>query len=397
VTTGRDLRLGVLLSVLVLLSNILVVSWQVGLVHKPKWVKETDHFHYLEMAKGAGGRGDLALAPPYCWRVGVPGVVRLLNRAGLGLNASFFLCTNAALLGFLVCLWLYLRDLAFGRGLRVTGLLLVGLTQGAVRWFEWQYWMTDPACLFLVALAFLLIQRKKTVALGAVSLAAAFVRETYVVVYPYYLLRQLRDGVALGPALLRTLRTASLPLLATIALRVAIQPNQPDDWWGAISDPLAFRWRHLLDNQIYFLTLGTFGVLVPLLLLFPRRLLALARLHFDQTAFCFFVLATLAINHNTERPLAYALPVVLPAALAFLREFLEATRYPALPVLGACVGAQAVFYREQQFLASGMSTYQPTSWLVVATMVIVWLGARWALAHPRTTRAAPLPPAHAGA
>jgi cytochrome c-type biogenesis protein CcsB len=37
----------------------------------------------------------------------------------------------------------------------VVGLVLVGLMQGAVRWFEYQYWMTDPSALMLTTLAFL--------------------------------------------------------------------------------------------------------------------------------------------------------------------------------------------------------------------------------------------------
>ena len=110
------------------------------------------------------------------------------------MNAGFFLVTNAVLFGFLLVLWLHLRDLGFALSLRVTGLLVVGLTQGAVRWFEYQYWMSDPAALFLVMLAFFLLERGKAGALLGVSVLAAFVRETYVLVYPYVFLRELRTG-----------------------------------------------------------------------------------------------------------------------------------------------------------------------------------------------------------
>jgi len=79
----------------------------------------------------------------------------------------------------------------------VTALLILGFTQGAVRWFEYQYWMTDPAAAFLLMLAVYWIRRGHTVAFHVLSVVAAFVRETYVVVYPFYLLNLLRRGRSL--------------------------------------------------------------------------------------------------------------------------------------------------------------------------------------------------------
>ena len=131
--------------VLVLGLNVLAVSSRLGFLHKPKQVKEYDHWRYIEMARGAEGRPALQKEPPYCFRLAVPALVRGLTRLGLSENAAFFLVTNAGLFGFLLVLWLHLRDLGFALPLRVTGLLVAGFTQGAVRWFEYQYWMTDPA------------------------------------------------------------------------------------------------------------------------------------------------------------------------------------------------------------------------------------------------------------
>ncbi len=390
VTVSRDVRLGALLSLSILLGNVLAVSSEVGFLHKAKRVKETDHLHYIEMAKGPQGRPEWAQAPPYCWRVGIPGLARALAASGMGLNAAFFLITNTVLFGFLVTLWVYLRDLGFELPFRVTGLLLLGLTQGAVRWFEWQYWMTDPACLFLVALAFLFIHRRQTLALVLVSLVAAFVRETYVIVYPYYFFRQIRSGVSFGRALVRTLAVAALPTLAVVALRVAIRPSLADDWWSGITDSMAFRFRHLGDNQPYVLTVGTFGVLFPLLLLFPARVLPLLRRHFDQALALAAVAATLVISNNTERPLAYSIPIVLPAALFNLRVFLDKTRLPGAPVLAACVGLQALFFSQQRFLEMGMSIYQPVNWWVASAMALAWAAARLALWRPRAPAAAPV-------
>jgi hypothetical protein len=388
VTRPADTRLGVLLACLLLLVNVLSVSSRLGFVHKPKQVKEYDQWRYVEMARGPEGRPRLQHEPPYCFRIAVPAVVRGLTRLGLPLNAGFYLVTNACLFGFLLLLWLHLRDLGFALPLRVTGLLLVGLTQGAIRWFEYQYWMSDPAALFLVMLAFFLLERARTGAFLVTSVAASFVRETYVLVYPYLFFRQLRLGEPLRRALGRTALVAALPLATLVAIRRLVVPNQADDLWAGIVDAMSFRLNHLLDNQPYVVTIGAFGVLCPLLLLFPARIPGLVRRHFDRALFVLSVYATLTISNNSERPLSYALPALVPAGLWCLRTFLDETRLPTTPVLAVVVTLQLVFWLGQRWAEMGMSLYQPVNWTTTGAMVAFWLAAQAALVRARRSRAA---------
>jgi hypothetical protein len=389
VTRSADDRLGVWLVALVLGFNVLAVSARLGFLHKANQVKEYDHRRYIEMAKGAEGRPELQKEPPYCFRLAVPSLVRGLTRLGLSVNAGFFLVTNGALFGFLLVLWLHLRDLGFALHFRVTGLLVVGLTQGAVRWFEYQYWMSDPAALFLVMLAFFLLERRRAGALVGTSVLAAFVRETYVLVYPYAFLRGLRTGQSFREAVGRTAALCALPLATLVAIRRVVTPNQPDDFVSGIVDSMAFRAHHLLDNQLYVVTLGAFGVLVPLVLLFPARLPALARRHFDRALYVLSVYATLVISNNNERPLAYALPALVPAALWCLRAFLDETRLPALPVLAVVVALQAVFWAGQRWAEMGMSIYQPVNWTTVTALGTGWLAAQALLARSRRMSSTP--------
>ncbi len=384
-TRSFGVCLGVLLSLLILAVNVLSVSSQLGFLHKPKQVKELDHLRYIEMARGPEGRSQLAHEATYCWRILVPGLARLLNRAGLDLNLAFFLITNASLFGFLLALWAYLGALGFSLPYRVTGLSLVGLTQGAVRWYEYQYWMTDPACLFLMALAFLWIRQGRSRALYVPSVIAAFVRENYVVVYPYYFLQLLKRGASPGRAAARVLALAVLPFAIFVGLRVLIVPNQPDNFLADIAETTSFRLRHLSDNQPYLLTVGSLGVFFPLLLLFPGRLLQAARRHYDQLAVVAFFYALLLLANNTERELAYTLPAVLPAALRNLGDFMAEARLPTVPLLAVAVGLQGLFFSQQRFAEIGMSMYQPTNLLVVAAMALFWLGAQ-AARHWRRPR-----------
>ena len=385
---AADNRLGALVALLLLAVNILSVASQLGFLHKAKQVKEYDHWRYIEMARGPEGQAKLQREPPYCFRLAVPALARGLMRAGLSENASFYLITNAALFGFLLLLWLHLRDLGFSLPLRVTGLVVTGFTQGAVRWFEYQYWMSDPAALCLVMLAFFLIERESRRVLAAVSVAAAFVRETYVLVYPYVFLHELRLGRRIGPALARTAAVAALPLAVLVAIRRLVTPNQPDAFAPGIVDSMGFRIDHLLDNQLYVVTIGAFGVLLPLVLLFPARLATLARRHFDRALYVASVYATLAISNNNERPLAYALPALVPASLWCPRAFLEETRLAPVPVCAFVVLLQALFWTGQRFAEIGMSIYQPVNWITVAAMTSAWLVAQVLLraARPATAQ-----------
>ena len=380
-TRSADTRLGALLAVLLLALNVASVSSRLGFLHKAKQVKEYDHWRYIEMARGPEGRPALQREPPYCFRVAVPALVRGLGRLGLAENPAFFLVTNLSLFGFLLVLWPHLRDLGFSLALRVTGLLVVGFTQGVVRWFEYQYWMTDPAALFLVMLAFFLLERGRWGALLVTSVAAAFVRETYALVYPYVFLHELRKARPLLPSAGRAAALAALPFAILVVIRRAVVPNQPDDFLSGIVDSMTFRSHHLLDNQPYVVTIGAFGVLVPLVLLLPGRLPGLARRHFDRASYVLSVYATLVISNNNERPLAYALPALVPAALWCARAFLAQTQLPEVPVLAVVVSLQVLFWAGQRWAEIGMSIYQPVRWTTVVAMGAFWMAAQAARAR----------------
>jgi len=382
-SAAADTRLGALLALLVLAVNVLSVSSRLGFVHKARQVKEYDHWRYIHMARGEDGRPALQQEPPYCFRLAVPAAVRGLAGLGIPVDVGFYALTNAALFGFLLLLWLHLRDLGFPVALRATGLLVVGFTQGAVRWFEYQYWMTDPAGLLLTMLAVFLIERRRSIALGAASVLAATVRETCVLVFPYYALHLLRRGRSAWAAAWRAAAVALPALAVLVAIRLLVTPNQPAGFASGIADSLGFRWRHVLDNQLYVLTVGSFGVLFPLALLFPLRLPALLRRHYDRAFFVLSVYASLAISNNTERPLAYALPALVPAALWALRAFLEESRLRAGPVLVAVVVLQALFWWNHRWAQMGMSIYQPVNWVTVGAMAASWLIAQVALARGR--------------
>ncbi len=371
----RDTRLGALVALMLLAVNVLVVSQQLGFLHKAKQVKETDQWRYIQMARDPERRSPLTREGTYAWRVFVPTLARLLVRAGIAENLSFWLITNVFLFGFLLSIWCWLRELGFELPFRLTGLALLGLTQGAVRWYEYQYWMTDAPCLFMIALALYLIEREKSLWLPPLSVLAAFTRESYVVVYPYLLIRLRRRGASLLSALRQTAIVALLPALVLVSLRILLPPDHPESLLADVRDTVALRLRYWTE-QPYLLTVGSLGVFFPLLLLFPRRLPDQARRYPEAAAYVLFFYGLCLPANNTERELGYTLPILLPAALVALRRFLDATRLPVAPTLAVTVALQALFYSQQRFLEMGSSIHQPTNLLVVAAMGTAWLTAQ---------------------
>lgn len=366
-----------LLSLALLALNVGWVSARLGFLHKPHQVAEHDHLRYLAMARGAQGDQELARQAPYCWRVAVPAAAAQLARAGLKLNLAFWLLTNVALLAFLLALDAWLEALGFGCGERLLGLALTGLVQGCLRWFEVQYWMTDPAGLALLVLTLLALRQGRLPLVGALGCAAAFVRETQVVAWPWIFLDRLRaDG--LGGALRATLLACGPALLVYALLRGLIAPASGPALHDAIVDNLGFRWRHLLDNQLYLMTVGTWGVLVPLLLLFPGRLLRVARREPGAVSLLLAVyVTTFLISNNNERPLAYAVPVVLPAALLGLRWLSEASGLSQRTLGSAALLLQLFAWQQALFTGLGISVYQPTNRAVLAAMAAAWLAGLW--------------------
>jgi hypothetical protein len=378
----HDTRLGVLVALLVLAVNVLHVSANLGFLHKAKQVKETDQWRYIQMARDPERRSPLAREGTYAWRVFVPVAARTLVRCGLPENLSFWLITNVFLFGFLLTTWVYLREIGFDPPLRLSGLALLGLTQGAVRWYEYQYWMTDAPCLFLIALALLLIRRERRLWLQPVSVLAAFVRESYVVVYPYLFLRLLRRGASFVAAFRETASVAVLPALVLVGLRIAIVTGHPDSLIADIRDTMALRLRYWTE-QPYLLTIGSLGAFVPLVLLFPRRLFGLARRHPEALFIVLFFYGLCLAANNTERELGYTLPVVLPAALLALRSLAAEACLPLLPTLAVAIALQAFFFSQQRYLEMGSSMHQPTNLAVVAVMTTAWVAAQLSLIRSR--------------
>ncbi len=383
----RELVLGAALSLLVVLASFAYVAAHEGLLHAPRQVKETDHYNYIAMTRlyAFSEASPAARTAPFCWRILVPGLAALAVRAGASIDLAYLTLTGLALVFFLLTLFAWLRWRGIGTGLAAVGLVLAGLTPGAVRWYAHQYWMTDPLALCLVVLGLLLVERRQWLALGLVSLTGVLARETYLLVLVYAGLREWRRrGFRAGASRLACVSAA--PLAALLLLRLVVRPDGGGGIMATVLSVAAFRWRHLFDNQLYFATIGTFGVVLPLALVFPRRTWLALRQAPETAAYLLVTYASLLLGVNTDRLLVYALPVVLPLSLRGLAALSEALDVSVSSLAALALTLQAALYVQTGFLRRGISIYQPTNWTVTLTLAAFYLLSVGAVAWRRAIR-----------
>lgn len=367
--------LGLWVAVVIVTANAFYVSHYTGFLHAPDVVLETDHLRYIEMAKGPENtqlRG-IAYEPPFCFRILTPKLVSLLIDLGVDLHVAFYALTHVFLVFFLFALYLLLTTFGLEERYCVLGLILTGLMQGAVRWYSYQYWMTDPLALLLITVAMLLIRLERLGALFVLSVVAVTARETYLLVFPYLFLHTWRRS-GLMIALERTLAIVIAPLAILLLIRASAPALPGPGFVRLVTFFAKWRWDRLLDNQLYICTIGSFGVLLPLLLLYPKRMLAYWKRHPEEIAVIAIVYASLLLANNTDRLLAYAVPVVLPAALLNLRSLVTRVRLPFAAVAAAALLAQAVLFRETIFFQwRSVSVSQPFNGLAASAILTFWL------------------------
>ncbi len=375
-SSARQTALGVLAAALLVALNVAWVARALGPPpHRPREVLELDHRRYIAMAGELPGASPSAHSreAPFCWRILSPLLVHGATRAGVDLHLGYWASTTLFLILFLLALFRYLVALGLDTAQALFGMALASLMPGALRWYTYQYWMPDPLCLFLVVLGLHLVHRGRHAALSLVALAGLLTRETWLLVIVYALVRWTRvEG--LRASLRRGLTLFALPLVAFGVVRVLILPQAGPTLLDAAREMLAFRARHLFENQLYFATLGSFGVLVPLLLARAARIPRFAREHPEDVALVAMAYASLAFANNTDRLLVYALPVLIPASLRVIGSLSREERWSRAGLMLAVLLLQALVYVQTPFYGTpGLSMLQPIQWTVIAGLGCFWL------------------------
>ena len=134
---------------LTLLALAGLVAWHGPLYYDPSAPAERhDHFRYIAMAANPFAPSGIGLDPPYCWRILTPLIVHYLPVPTL---TGFWLLTCTGLALAVVGLVWCLRGLGLSPATALAGGLAFVLLGPATGFELWDYMLTDPLTLALLA------------------------------------------------------------------------------------------------------------------------------------------------------------------------------------------------------------------------------------------------------
>ncbi|HEU5379115.1 MAG TPA: hypothetical protein VFV38_27140 [Ktedonobacteraceae bacterium] len=387
-----DLSMGGLLALLEL--GLLAFLLYLGLLDplkslRPHW----DNLYYEAMARSPFSSDVLVHTGPFCWRVLTPWLVHVLTIFGLSIQSGFFLISILSLYGAIIGTYILLR-LCGATPWQAVAIALLVQTQYALGFLGlWDYALTDPLSDLLLVLAFIFYWRDQPRWLLVVLALGALNRETALFVVAAFAGEQIirRDWRHLKAYL----PTYIIPILIVIVLHLAIyQVNQ----YSPLSEiQTAWSQRSSLVGRgstlklfgnvnpyllnLYHLTINSFGLLLPLLLLQIIHPPQVVRRPVVWIFLAVTVLSSSVLAGDNERLMIIVFPVVAVAAWYELCWFAQRIRLPAATIGFFLVAVQTIFLIGQFYKAAqDFSRVAATSLLEPHWLSILWLGSLFVLA-----------------
>jgi len=315
-----------------------------------------DSPNYEAMARHPFSSDPAACQLPFCWRVLTPWLVHGLNQLGLSLQNGFLLVTTISLCGAVIGIYALLRLLGATpwQGLAVALLVQTQYEFGLNG--LWRYEGAVALEYLLLVLAFICYWQDRPRWLLVVLALGALQREFTLLAVVAFAGEQVirRDWEHLKTYLPAYI----VPILITLALHLALHPVNR---FGDLFQWLQGNWQlrsnlagrastiSLFGNvnpfvlNVYHLTIGSFGLLLPLLLLQVIHPPYVAR----RPVVWIFLLATAAIvlfvTSDNERLMIIAFPVFAVAAWYELRWIAQRTKLPAAAIGFVLVLVQSLF------------------------------------------------------
>jgi|GEM_PF-2325310 hypothetical protein len=319
-------------------------------LHPP--VPHSDNLKYLAMAHHPFGSDPLVHIGPFCWRVLTPWIVHLLAKAGLSLQNGFLLVTMVSLTGVAIGTYALVRFYGAARPGALTVALLV----------QTQYALTDQLLCLLVVIAFLLYELDQPRWLVLVLALGAMERETILIAVAAFAGEQIvrRDWQRL-----RTFCPAYIaPVGVLVVLHAFIHSSNRNILLAQLLYFWDLRWTHgwsFAFAQIYALTVNSYGLLLPLLLL--QVIHAPAVTCRPLVWLCLIATLTqILISGSNERLMIVAFPVFAMAAWFELRWIAERLELPPAAIGCFLVAVQILFLVGQFYFIPADQGREP-QWL----------------------------------
>jgi hypothetical protein len=299
----------------------------------PDFELPRDHHKYIHMAEG--DILDFHLAP-FCWRVGVPLLVKVLP---FSTRMGFLTIALVSLWATGILLYFSARRFGFSPRLSATGTLLFYSLGWAAKFNLIHFWLSDAATLAMVGALILLVQQRRMVLVVLVLALGVLVKESLIFAAPLlYTLRARRlwDAPLLAQSILCTLPAVALLVLLRMIIPagnsdVAYLATLPEQLSvvhsGVANFDLGYLWREFGLQRLTAPTLLNLKEMSiwswgPLVLLIPFFVLRRPREIFIRfTPFLLLAYAQLLLASNSQRLVVLASAAVILPGLAVLREW----------------------------------------------------------------------------
>jgi hypothetical protein len=349
-----DLGMGGLLALLEL--GLLAFLLYLGLLDPSKSLRpQGDNLYYEAMARNPFSSERMVHTGPYCWRVLTPWLVHVLTISGLSIQSGFLLIATLSLFGAIFGTYILLR-LCGATPWQAAAIALLVQTQYALGFFGlWDYALTDPLTDLLLVLAFIFYWRDQPRWLLVVLALGVLNRETTLFAIAAFageqiIRRDWRHLKAYLPAYI-------VPILIVIVVDLSIYRVNHygllQEIQGAWSQRSSLVGRgstlKLFGNvnpyvlNLYHLTINSFGLLLPLLLLQIIHRPQVIRRPVVWIFLTITVLSASVLAGDNERLMIIAFPVVAVAAWYELRWLAQWIKLPSAAIGFFLVAVQSIF------------------------------------------------------
>jgi len=316
--------------VAMLLTVLLLIRTDLMTYGHPDFAEAWDHHHYIQMA--TENPLDFHYAP-YCWRVGVPLLAKVLP---LEVQTSFLLIAIASVWMSGVAVYYLARRFRFPHTHALMGLFMFFSLDWGPRFVLHDFWLPDALGFLLLVFLVDYAAGGKAVQFGALLALGATVKESTLFAAPlYYSLGARR---AFDARLALRLMLVVLPAVAVLIGVRSVIPQMGGSYdYGQLFREIGLpRLTDLSLRTVYRYTIGTFGVMVGALAFLSLRRHAGVLLRLAPFLVLVYLQPLFAVNE--ERLLVAAFPAMIVLALhgidvAAQALGVKARQFVGLPVL----------------------------------------------------------------
>lgn len=352
--------------------NVLIVAVLAVVVPRlaegdPMW-PASDHINYIAMWSDLSANH----VPPFCYRLLQPALAASLP---LDRTAAFTVVTVVMLIGTGLLLFVWLRRRGASARHAMAGVMLFHGLNWCTKYLVYDVYRPEPPLFFFVMLALVFHSYRRWWAVGLALAAATLAKESALFVVPWVVVDrwlQADDGRW------RDVLELSLPALIVVAaLRVFVTPSSPYQPIDALMAVAPERLTSGLPSFLRGLTVGTWGVLVPVAMAFAPR--SEWRRFAAAAPFVLLVVLQPLVATNVDRLVTLAFPVTVALAVRGLARIESRTGAgPATTLILSAVPLLLVLFK------SGWHSPAPEQRLLFLAVATALVSAAHRWISPRT-------------